>query len=86
MVNNPINGGVGMYINNNLRYSVLERTSNQSFQALRIEIHFDNKKNVIFGIIYRQCNSPETFLSYFENAREKYSIKKKPVFVLGGSI
>ena len=36
-------GGVGMYINNNLRYSILERTSNQSFQALRIEIHFENK-------------------------------------------
>ena len=25
-------GGVGMYINNNLRYSVLERTSNQFFK------------------------------------------------------
>ena len=27
-------GGVGMYINNNLTYSILERTSNQSFQAV----------------------------------------------------
>ena len=72
-----------MYINNNLRYSVLERTSNQSLQALWIEIHFENKKNIICGIIYRQHNSPETFLSYFENALEKYSIKKKPVFILG---
>ena len=75
-------GGVGMYINN-LRYSVLERTSNQSFQVLWIEIHFENKKNIICGIIYRQNNSPDTFLSCFENALEKYSIKKKPVFILG---
>ena len=75
-------GGVGMYFNNNLRYSVLERTSNQSFQALWIEIHLENKKNIICGIIYRQHNSPDTFLSYFGNALEKYSIKKKPVFIL----
>ena len=71
-------GGVGMYSSNNLRYSVLERTSSQSFQALWIEIHFENKKKtIICGIIYRQHNSPDTFLSYFENARlKKYSIKK----------
>ena len=75
-------GGVGMYINNNLRYSVLEKTSNKSFQALWIEIQFQRKKNIC-GIIYRQHNSPDTFLSYFDESLEKYSFKKQPVFILG---
>ena len=40
-------GGVGMYINNNLRYSVVEKTSNQSFQALWIKLKFNSKERKI---------------------------------------
>lgn len=76
-------GGVGMYINNNLKYSVIEKTSNESFQALWIEIHNQRKKNTICGIIYRQHNSPDVFLSYLEESLEKYSARQKPVFILG---
>ena len=44
-------GGVGMYINNNLKYSVFERTSNQSFQALWIEIHFEKNPHNLWNYL-----------------------------------
>ena len=58
-------GGVGMYVNTSLNYTVLEKTSNEAFQALWIELEFIKGKNVIFGVIYRQHNSPEQFQTYF---------------------
>ena len=64
-------GGVGMFIDETLNYKVLERTSNEAFQALWIEISFVKKKNVICGVMYRQHNSPDRFQSYFEETVEK---------------
>ena len=55
-----------MYIDSDFKYEVLEKTSNEGFQALWVEIHFTNAANIICGVIYRQHNSPETFLKYFE--------------------
>ena len=76
-------GGVGMYINNNLNYTVLEKTSSEDFQALWIEICFSNKKNIICGAIYRQHRCPKEFLTYFDQALQTYSSKRKTLFVLG---
>ena len=76
-------GGVGMYISNNLNYTILEKTSNEFFQALWIEIHFFKKSNSICGIIYRQHNRPNEFLTYFENVLEKYSSTQKNIYILG---
>ena len=56
-------GGAGLFIDKTLEYIILETTSNESFQALWIEIRFLKKKNVICGIVYRQHNSPENFLN-----------------------
>ena len=50
-----------MYIDSDFKYEVLERTSNEAFQALWVEIHFTNAANIVCGVIYRQHNSPETF-------------------------
>ena len=61
-------GGVYLHIKDNLKYSILEQKSTCAFQALWIEIHFTKKKNIICGIIYRQHNSPESFLGYFNEA------------------
>ena len=58
-------GGVGMYIDENFNYVVIEKTSEEAFQALWIEIQFKNHANVICGVIYRQHNSPERFQEYF---------------------
>lgn len=64
-------GGVGMFIYETFNYKVLERTSNEAFQAMWIEISFVKKKNVICGVMYRQHNSPDHFHSYFEDTIEK---------------
>ena len=63
-------GGLGIDINENLDYTVVERTSNPVFQALWIEILVPNKKNAICGVLDRQHNSPESFLSYFNETVE----------------
>ena len=75
-------GGVGMYINNRLNYSVVEKTTNSSFQALWIQFHFETKKNVLCGVIYRQHDKPVNFLEYLEEVLEKYSDGKN-VYILG---
>jgi hypothetical protein len=51
-------GGVGMYIDKSLKYTIIEKNSNEAFQALWIEIQFTNKPNIICGVIYRQHNGP----------------------------
>ena len=70
-------GGVGMYIDSDFKYEVLEKTSNEPFQALWVEIHFTNATNIICGAIYRQHNSPETFLKYFEE-----TARSKPIYTM----
>ena len=71
-----------MYINEKLNYTVIERTSNDAFQALWIEIHFETTKNIVCGIVYRQHNTPNSFLSYFDESLENYS-NGKFVYILG---
>ena len=76
-------GGVGLFVDETLNYSVLEKVSTESFQALWIEISFANQKNVICGIMYRQHNSPESFLKYMEEATVKISATGKSLCLLG---
>ena len=78
----PSAGGVGMYIDSDFKYEVLEKTSNEAFQALWVEIHFTNAANIICGVIYRQHNSPEIFLKYFEETVENLSISGKPIYIM----
>ena len=61
----------------------LGKTSNEAFQALWIELRFASKKNIICGIIYRQHNSPERFLEYFEQTLDKFISTGKNVCVMG---
>ena len=75
-------GGVGMYIDCDLRYSIIEKRSNEAFQALWIEIHFKNKTNIICGVIYRQHNSPKQFQKYFEETIEKLSVTGKLIYIM----
>jgi len=37
-------GGVGMFIDETLHYTILEKTSHEAFQALWIELSFASKK------------------------------------------
>ena len=58
-----VSGGVGLFIDDTLNYTVLEKTSTEAFQALWVEFSFLKQKNIICGIIYRQHNSPDLFLN-----------------------
>ena len=75
-------GGVGMYIDSESRHTVLEKSSNKAFQALWVEIHQTNAANIICGVLYRQHNSPEQFLKYFEEAAENLNATGKHVYVM----
>ena len=58
------------------------RTCDEAFQALWVSIHIANKSTVICGVIYRQHNSPEKFLSYFEQTVEKLNASGKRIFIM----
>ena len=75
-------GGVGMYIHNDRNYTVIERTCDEAFQALWVSIHIAKKSTVICGVIYRQHNSPEKFLNYFEQTVEKLSASGRRIFIM----
>ena len=77
-------GGVGMFIDEAFSYKLLEKISNQAFQAMWIEIFFESKKNVICGIVYRQHNSPEQFQQYFEETIERLTFSGKNIYIMGG--
>ena len=76
-------GGVGMFINDSLDYVVLEKISNDAFQALWIELSFPHKKSIVCGIVYRQHNSPEQFQKYFEETIENFTTSGKQLCLLG---
>ena len=76
-------GGVGMFIDESLNYHILEKTSNEAFQALWVEISFDKNKNIICGIIYRQHNSPDRFQLFFDQSIEKFTSFGKRVIIMG---
>ena len=62
------------------------KASTESFQALWIEISFVKKKNVICGVLYRQHNSPESFLKYLEETIDKFTSTGKNLCLLGDLI
>ena len=76
-------GDVGVYIDNTLEYTVLEKCTNDAFQALWIEIINRDKKNIICGIIYRQHNDPSRFMTYFDETVERFSLTGKSLCVMG---
>ena len=76
-------GGEGLFIDESLNDRVLEKISNEAFQALWVEITFENKKNVICGILYRQHNSPEHFHFYLDESIEKFTYSRKDIVIMG---
>ena len=76
-------GDVGMFIDENVKYKVIEKISSRAFQALWVESQFERKSNITCGVIYRQHNSPERFQTYFDETLEKLSNSRKPIYVLG---
>ena len=75
--------GFGMYVKDCLNYTVIERTSEEAFQALWIDIQFFGRPNIICGIIYRKHNSPQGFQDDFDEALERIGPSNKSVFIMG---
>ena len=50
-----------MYIDETMNYTVIEKTYNEAFQALWIELQFAKQRNITCDVIYKQHNSPERF-------------------------
>ena len=61
-----------MYIDETVNYTVIERTYNEAFQALWIELQFAKQRNITCDVIYKQDNSAKRFLHYFEEAVDRY--------------
>ena len=75
-------GGVGLYINDSLKYTVIEKVFDEAFQSLWIEIQLPQKSNIICGIIYRQYNSPKRFQEYFDDKLERLITSKKSIYIM----
>ena len=79
-------GGVGVYVDGTMNYTiytVIERISNEAFQALWMELQLAKQRNIICGVIYRQHHSAEGFLDCFEKGVDRYSATGKPIWLLG---
>ena len=76
-------GGVGLYINDSLKYTVIEKASDGAFQSLWIEVQLPQKSNIICGIIYRQHNSAKRFQEYFDDKLERLITSNKSIYIMG---
>ena len=64
-------------------YTIIEKCSNEAFQALWVELHLPKHANIICGVVYRQHNSPELFQEYFDRTIEKLCASGKQIFLMG---
>ena len=61
-----------LFLDETMNYTVIERTYNEAFQALWIELQFAKQRKITCDAIYKQDNSAERFLHYFEEAVDRY--------------
>ena len=71
-----------MYIDERFQYQIIERCSNEAFQALFVELYLPKNANIIRGVLYRQHNSPERFQEYFDSTMEKLSATGKQIILI----
>ena len=76
-------GGVSLYINYSLKYTVIEKVTDEAFQSLWIEIQLPQKSNIFCGIIYRQHISQKRFQEYFDDKLERLITSNKSIYVMG---
>ena len=84
-VSSPLSaGGVGVCSIVTMKYKKIEKkSSTNAFQALWVEYLLEKKSNIIYGIIYRQHNSPESFQACFDEALERFSQPDKTICIMG---
>ena len=89
LISQPTNssaGGVGLYVKQDLNYTLRTKLSlsNSDFESLWIEIDNQSYKSFICGIIYRHPNSDiSSFMDYLNSTVEKIHREKKNCAILG---
>ncbi len=88
-------GGVGIYIKDHLKYSILHNNSifiDRIIETLFVEVEVTNNKKIIVASVYRpNSNHPsltsteqyEQFIEIFCNLLNDFSLMNKPVYLLG---
>ena len=82
-------GGIGAYIKNNINYSLQNisqyNTNCPNVEALWLELHFENCKNIILGIIYRPPGGKvRQFCDYIvDTSNNLATFNNKEIFLLG---
>lgn len=80
-------GGVGLYINNNLTFTVLPELSVISyvdFEALWIELNCHSQSNLICGVVYSHPNGNlDNFMVYINKIIEKIDLWNKYSLIMG---
>lgn len=74
--------GVGLFIDGNLKYTVLEKESHGAFQASWIAISFNKQKNVICGSLDCSHNSPDCFSGYVSDTTQKVASTGKSIYLM----
>ena len=76
-------GGVGLFIDENVKYRIVERVTNSSYQALWIEFQQSNDKKNMCGIVYRQHNDANEFLHYLSESLERFNRHNHNIYLMG---
>ena len=76
-------GGVGLFIDQNCKYRILERVSNSCYRALWIEHHLPNNKKSVCGVTYRQHNNANEFLDYLSDFLERLCRQNINIYIMG---
>ena len=76
-------GGVGLCIDENVKYRIVERVTNSSYQALWIEFQQSNDKKNMCGIVYRQHNDANEFLDYLSESLEHFNRHNHNIYLMG---
>ncbi len=79
-------GGVGLYISNDIEYSLRNdlNSQNQIFESCFIEINRSNHKNIIIGTLYRHHHhSINTFNNQLDDIIKKIVLENKLIYLVG---
>ena len=76
-------GGVGLFIDKNVKYRIVERVTNSSYQALWIEFQQSHNKKNVCGIVYRQHNDANEFLDYLSESLKRFSRNNHNIYLMG---
>ena len=67
-------GGVGMYVKDNLNYTIIDKTSNEAFQALWIEFHLSRQPNSNYHMKCHRRGELNRALTVIVNAYTKLMV------------